>query len=217
MTQDAAPETIECDTEEMTLLEASHGIDAEQYKTLMRPLNGTRVAKRQQGGKNLSYLESWDVRAHLIRVFGFGNFDVELVDYGYVGQREYTSQQSKPMIEVIWRAKVQLTLRNKHGVRIARYTEGAVGSASGPDNMAGDHHDNALKTAESDALKRCAINLGTQFGLSLYNDGSTKDVVKATIIKPDGVQEEKREITPEQAAALNKSVGTNSGQEATNV
>ena len=39
----------------------------------------------------------------------------------------------------------------------------------------------AVKTAESDALKRAAINLGTQFGLSLYNNGSLKDVVGATL------------------------------------
>jgi hypothetical protein len=39
----------------------------------------------------------------------------------------------------------------------------------------------AIKTAESDALKRAAINLGTQFGLSLYNNGSPKDVVGTTL------------------------------------
>ena len=39
----------------------------------------------------------------------------------------------------------------------------------------------AVKTAESDALKRAAINLGTQFGLSLYADGATRDVVGKTL------------------------------------
>lgn len=33
-------------------------ITAEQYAVLMKPLNGTRVAKRSQGGKQLSYLEA---------------------------------------------------------------------------------------------------------------------------------------------------------------
>jgi hypothetical protein len=41
----------------------------------------------------------------------------------------------------------------------------------------------AIKTAESDALKRAAINLGTQFGLSLYNNGSMRDVVVQTLDK----------------------------------
>jgi hypothetical protein len=39
----------------------------------------------------------------------------------------------------------------------------------------------AIKTAESDALKRAAINLGTQFGLSLYNNGATADVIGKTL------------------------------------
>jgi hypothetical protein len=44
----------------------------------------------------------------------------------------------------------------------------------------------AIKTAESDAFKRAAINLGDQFGLSLYNNGSTQPVVKQTLVAPAG-------------------------------
>jgi hypothetical protein len=42
----------------------------------------------------------------------------------------------------------------------------------------------AIKTAESDCLKRAAINLGTQFGLSLYDDGNMNDVVIKTLAEP---------------------------------
>ena len=52
----------------------------------------------------------------------------------------------------------------------------------------GESHDMAVKTAESDAIKRAAINLGTQFGLSLYNNGSLKDIVVMTLSSP-GVSE----------------------------
>lgn len=45
----------------------------------------------------------------------------------------------------------------------------------------GEAHDMAVKTAESDAFKRAAINLGDNFGLSLYNNGSVAPVVRATI------------------------------------
>lgn len=161
-----------------------------QFETLSRPINSTRIAQRSQGGKQLSYLESWDVRAHLIRIFGYTNFDVELRDYRHVGTREYMStprndnDTPKPMVEVIYTARVRLTLRDADGLILCTYIEGAGGSASGPVNMLGEHHDNALKTAESDALKRCAINLGNQFGLSLYDQGSTRDVVKGTLVKP---------------------------------
>lgn len=192
--------------EQDTVLVFERGqINAEQYATLMRPLNGTRVAKRSQGGKQLSYLEAWDVKAHLTRVFGFGNWDLQMLDYNFVAARDYQSAQSKDMVEVIYSARMQLTIRDEGGREVCRYSEAAVGSASGPANMLGEHHDNALKTAASDATKRCAINLGTQFGLSLYDNGSTRDVIRGTVVKPEGVVEQAP--SKEQAAALAASVG----------
>jgi recombination DNA repair RAD52 pathway protein len=184
------------------------GLTPEQYDTLRKPLNGTRIAKRQQGGKQLSYLESWDVRAHLIRVFGYTNFDVHVSDAHHVDTREYASQgdNPKPMVEVIWYAHVTLVIRASDGHTLCSYTESAVGSASGPASMLGEHHDNAVKTAASDALKRCAINLGTQFGLSLYDQGSTRDVVRGTLVKPDGY-EEQEVLSDEQVTALQHSLG----------
>jgi len=179
----------------------------QQYDVLRRPLNSSRVAKRSQGGKQLSYLESWDVRAHLIRVFGYGNFDVETIEAHHVANRDYTSSgdSPKPMVEVIWYAKAMLTIRDADGFLLCTHSESAVGSASGPATMLGEHHDNAVKTAASDALKRCAINLGTQFGLSLYDNGSTRDVVKQTLVEPPGY--EKPEPTAEQVEAMAHSLG----------
>ena len=79
--------------------------------------------------------------------------------------------------------------------------------------MIGEHHDNAVKTAASDALKRCAINLGTQFGLSLYDDGRTTDVVKGTLVMPEGVAEAEAERKASEAAAtvevLERTLGAN--------
>jgi recombination DNA repair RAD52 pathway protein len=182
-------------------------LSPEQYEVLRKPLNATRIAKRSQGGKQLSYLESWEVRAHLIRVFGYTGFDSDLIDYAFVGQRDYESKgdDPKPMVEIIYSAKMRLVVRDREGVELCHYTEGAVGSASGPASMLGEHHDNALKTAASDALKRCAINLGTQFGLSLYDNGSTRDVVKKTLAPPVGYVEQ--EPTEEQIKQLQHSLG----------
>lgn len=175
------------------------GLTPEQYAYLLNPLRKTRIAKRSQGGKQLSYLEAWDVKAHLTRIFGFGNWDSEVVDYGHVATREYANS-GKDMVEVIYRARVQLTIRDQYGNDLCRHSEVAVGSTSGPANMLGEHHDNAVKTAASDALKRCAINLGTQFGLSLYDNGNTSDVVRQTLVKPVGYTEP--EPTEEDKAAV---------------
>lgn len=180
------------------------GLSAKQVDTLMQPIRGTRVATRTQGGKTLSYLEAYDVRAHLIRIFGFGNFDAEVLDYDLAFVRDYQNADGRDMQEIAYKARMQLTIRSQQGVAIARYTECAVGSASGGTGF-GDLHDNALKSAVSDALKRCAINLGSQFGLGLYDQGSRAEVVRALVDDPRG--EQPVELTEEQRATLITSLG----------
>lgn len=142
-----------------------------QYEQLLKPLNERRVAKRDQAGRQLSYLEAWDVKAHLIRIFGFGgwSWDVTTADLLFCEKNERGQWESA--------FKVIGTLRIP--TLDCTYTEAAVGGASLP--RRGESMDMSCKTAESDALKRAAINLGTQFGLSLYNNGSLQDVVGQTL------------------------------------
>jgi recombination DNA repair RAD52 pathway protein len=186
----------------------AYGLTPEQYRYLMNPLRSTRVAKRRQGGKELSYLEAWDIKAHLTRIFGFGNWDSEMLEYRHVTDRPYINQNNNnEMVEVIYTCRVRLTIRDAEGSMLCEHTEAAAGSASGPMSMLGDHHDNALKSAASDALKRCAINLGTQFGLSLYDNGNTGDVIRQTLVKPAGVEDAKPEVTETQEAMLAQSLG----------
>lgn len=180
-----------------------------QVGILMQPIRGTRVANRQQGGKTLSYLEAYDVRAHLIRIFGFGGFDAEVLDYDLVFVRDYENND-KAMQEIAYKARVRLVVRNPEGEEVARFTECAVGNASGGSGF-GDMHDNALKTAVSDALKRCAINLGSQFGLGLYDQGSRAEVVRQLVVDPRG--EQKQELSDEQRAVLSNSLGATEVQE----
>lgn len=152
-----------------------------QYEQLLAPLNETRVAKRGQAGRQLSYLEAWDVKAHLNRIFGFGGWSADVIDSSLAfedkGERNW---------DVGYKVTLRLTIHDITG-RDATYTEAAVGSAHLPQR--GEAHDMAIKTAESDALKRAAINLGTQFGLSLYNNGSLRDVVIKTLITPEAPSE----------------------------
>lgn len=189
-------------------------LDPVQVDALLRPLNATRVAHRNVSGKQLSYLEAWDVKRCLIRVFGFARFDSEVETEEHVGDFPYLGGSDKvtEMLEVVWRARVRLTIRDQHGAHLATYSEGAVGSATvrADSPSKGDAHDNALKTAASDALKRCAINLGTQFGLSLYDNGSRVDVVGNTIVNGRATPK----LTDEQKAALANSLGAKEGADA---
>ena len=153
------------------------GLTQEQYDQLLKPLAASRVATRSGGGRQLSYLESWDVKAHLIRIFGFGGWSWEVT----TAELAFEDQNEKKQWNVGYKVVGCLSIHSL-GIYGANYTEAAVGFATLPSR--GEAHDMAIKTAESDALKRAAINLGTQFGLSLYNNGSREDVVKGTLAGP---------------------------------
>jgi recombination DNA repair RAD52 pathway protein len=156
-----------------------YGINQAQYDQLLKPLHPSRVAKRSQAGRQLSYLEAWDVKAHLIRIFGFGGWSWNVLKAELAFEEQNEKGQWNVGYKVIGRLYI-----SQLG---CDYSEAAVGSASIPQR--GEAHDMAIKTAESDALKRAAINLGTQFGLSLYNDGSLADVVHTTLDKPQAPAE----------------------------
>lgn len=146
-----------------------------QLKVLLSGLNPARVATRKQSGINLSYLEAWDVKATLIRVFGFGGFDAEVTQSAIVDMREVPSKNNKTN----WKISAQATVRLHVHQLDCTYTETAIGGSTQPDLT--EALDMAIKTAESDALKRAAVYLGTQFGLSLYNQGSTAEVVRRVV------------------------------------
>jgi recombination DNA repair RAD52 pathway protein len=179
----------------------------QQLIVLTSPLNKSRVANLQGN----SYLKAWDVKASLIKVFGFGGFSADVIESSIQAVREYaagpqyaghTKRDGTPATpQVIAKATVRLTI---YGIgprgEDVTYTETAIGANSGFD--IGDTMDNALKTASSAALKRCAIYLGTQFGLSLYNDGSTDDYVRRVFTPWQGkVIDDHREQRAAAAAA----------------
>lgn len=188
-----------------------------QLTQLMRDLHPGRVSSRKQGGANLSYLEAWDVKASLIRVFGFGGFSAEAEECeivrvednipkykGYGKDKveipiEYTPdgkmKYGTANFRVTARVKVKLTIPQLG----ATYSEWAASSQTGPD--IGEVTDFSIKTAESDGLKRAAIYLGTQFGLSLYDSGSTLDVVK-TVLAPGQEWHRGERLNPETGQPL---------------
>lgn len=166
---------------------AKPGLTREQYDFLTAGIAPSRVSQL----KGQAHLEAWDVRRHLIRFFGFGGFDIETKSLDLVREIEHPpppkdgrpDPNGRPRWTVIYRAEVRLTVKTAAGDVLARYEDGATGdSANQP--VLGDAHDHAMKTALSQALKRCAVNLGDQFGLSLYNNGSTEATVARSLVAP---------------------------------
>ncbi|WP_406013023.1 Rad52/Rad22 family DNA repair protein [Streptomyces sp. NBC_00984] len=142
-------------------------LTADQVTTLLAPINPSRV----QNHRGQSHLEAWDVRRWLNRVFGFGGWSDETLELAPVAQMEINPGRWT----VIYRAQVRLTVKTTDGRVLTAYDDAAMGDSRNQPVL-GDAHDQAMKTALSQALKRCAHNLGDAFGLSLYNDGSRQAV-----------------------------------------
>jgi recombination DNA repair RAD52 pathway protein len=153
-----------------------NGLTHEQVTQLLRPINERRVGHRD----GMSHLESYDVRAHLDRILGFGEWSGDVTDMTLLYEVEKELKSGKPGWNVAYRCTYRLTI---HATG-ATYTEVATGDGQMPDFKRADAHDFAIKTAESQAFKRCAINLGDQFGLSLYQQGSTAALVGRTLLMP---------------------------------
>lgn len=156
-------------------------IDRRQWAQLLAPIRPQRVSKKD----GLSHVEAYEIRAHLNRVFGFARWSEDVVDL--VMLYEQSKQEGgQDRWRAAYRATVRLTVCAPDGTTLATYTEAAVGTNFGwlPDSKRDETHDMAIKTAASQALKRCATNLGDQFGLSLYNKGSMVPLVNGSLVAP---------------------------------
>ena len=155
----------------------------QQYAALLEPLPQAYVSTRSISGRRLSYVEAWHVKRTLTRIFGFGGWSSEVISCEHAFTRDVAiGSDGKSGFQVGYKSVVRLSVSAGGGT--VSHTEAAVGFASLTD--LGEAHDMACKTSESDALKRCAINLGDQFGLSLYNNGGLSPVVCSTLVPPAG-------------------------------
>lgn len=148
----------------------------EQITVLLKGIVQSRVQVRE----GMSYVEAFDIRAMMIRVFGFAGWSlVEVSPTVCVFEEKTTTKAGKDAYHVAYRAHLALIVHTDDGD--ATYTGSAVADSIMPDFKRADAHDMALKSAESGALKRAATNLGDQFGLSLYADGSINPVVRKVV------------------------------------
>jgi Rad52/22 family double-strand break repair protein len=173
--------------------------DLEQTKALLNPINPARVFTAN-GQSHVPYFE---VVAHLIRVFGFGNHMIEVLGTELVFETlrpesqagNYTRKVNNVETEfpksgapnlwrydVCYRAMVRLTIFDRAHNLVTFFENVSTGDAS--NQTRADGHDLALKSAVSLATKRCAINLGDQWGLSLYNKGKRTALVVGTKVLP---------------------------------
>jgi hypothetical protein len=171
-----------------------------QVRQLLRPVRPERVLK---DGKGMSHLAQQDVTAHLTRIFGFGNWSKEILFLEPVFEMQRANDPANNSNwDVSYRCTIRLTVWevDDDGERTGRTwttTDGSTGDAQNSKRW--DAHDLALKSAISLSLKRCAKDLGDQFGLSLYNKGSLRPIVMGLInpptgLIPDGTQEPDKDV-----------------------
>lgn len=165
----------------------------EQIDLLLQPLDDRRV--RSLSGN--SHLEAWDDRRWLLRIFGWGGFDIETLECAVVSERSVWEEKNplKGRHTVVYRAQVRLIIKDTDGKVVAHFDDGAMGDGINQPSLM-SAHDFAQKTALSQALKRCCVNLGDAFGLSLYSKGSTNAVVGRSIAHTgSAVHEAQEEVT----------------------
>lgn len=173
-------------------------LSSAQVKQLLAPIKPIRVLR---DGKGMSHVSQQDVVAHLIRVFGFANFETELLSCECIYQEPrkpprpegaepetpfggWFEPDHKTRWDVAYRATMRLTVKNPDGSFLTRYEDASVGEAQ--NLVRHEAHDLAMKSAISLAKKRCCIHLGDQFGLSLYNKGQMTALVRGTLVMPEG-------------------------------
>ena len=154
------------------------GFNQAQVEQLLKPINQSRVLS---DGKGFSHVSQQDILAHLTRIFGFGNFDIDVKSVELVFENPRDEKHTR--FDVCYKALVRLTIRDSQGNEICHFENGSMETSQ--NQTRGDGHDLAYKSAISPSVKRAAIALGDQFGLSLYNKGQMAALVRSTLIQPD--------------------------------
>ncbi|MEO8707955.1 MAG: Rad52/Rad22 family DNA repair protein [Lacisediminihabitans sp.] len=176
----------------------------EQVVKLLNPIKQNRVLA---DGKGHSHVSQQDITAHLIRMFGFGNFDIEVLNVEPIFEDQRANPKDGTLLnkwDVCYRALVRITIRNADGVTVAVYENGSTATAQ--NQSRGDGHDLAYKSAISLSIKRAAIALGDQFGLSLYNKGQLAPLVIATLVNGPHHDGDVQDSIPQQVSLGNDEI-----------
>jgi hypothetical protein len=159
-------------------------LNTKQNEQLLRGINPKRVLHL----RGQPHLAGWDVKAHLTRIFGFEGWDKKIRSVELVFETHGLPDGSKKGWYVTYRCQMTLIIRDPSGNVVREIDGAATGSAENQPSR-GDAHDLALKNSVTYALKVCATDLGDQFGLSLYNNGSTNPIIMQTLAGHDDVEQ----------------------------
>ena len=173
------------------------GFTDQQNAALRAPLDRARVQSRTgSNGAKVDFLDHWTIEEMANQIFGFDGWDCETIHLEPVHEPQMvvTERQAehyrgfgialnvvpesndgktnKPQVVACWRATVRVSV-HAGGRQIVRTRNGAARSFQ---PTLGEAVENAIKAAETDAMKRALSSFGSQFGLALY-DKEKRNVV----------------------------------------
>ena len=160
---------------------------------LKKPLSADAI-KPPAPGKYGEYVDGKHVIDEANRIFGFGNWSYSVTRLEMCSEQTVKDSKGKPQYRVGYICTVRVDVGDA-------YREGAAGgSGMGNANSMADHHESAVKEAETAALKRALRTFGNTFGLALYE----KDKVKREVSDTKWIEPLERDLIKalEGAAAL---------------
>ena len=128
-------------------------------------LDAKHVRSREHRGRAISYVEGWHAITEANRIFGCDAWDRETVSCQMVWQGTANGESNCAYV-----ARVKIRVRAGETVIVR---EGS-GFGFGAGNTPGEAHENAIKEAETDAMKRALVTFGNPFGLALYDRNLTQ-------------------------------------------
>ena len=152
-----------------------------QVQELVKPINPAYVEVKQ----SKSYLAQHQARAEMNRIFGYGNWDSQVLQMEQIYETSEERANGKTYWIVAYKALVQVNVRDLWGMPVATFSEWHAEENAAQPNR-GEAHALAMTSVESYALRRALIGLGDRLGLGLYSKGSTAAHGQYTIQEEPG-------------------------------
>lgn len=129
-------------------------LNKETIENLKAELDPERIKSRKApGGRQVSYLEGYDIINTANRIFSFGEWAITVLDI----------EAEQAGGKTLYRALVKLDVRGC----LPRVDVGISIVKDKGENA--ESHETAIKGAVTDGMKRCFRHFGDQFGNSLYD------------------------------------------------
>ncbi len=132
----------------------------EQQKFLSGKLDQKHVKTREIGGRQTHHIQGWHAVSEANRIFGHDGWNRETILTTCIGTRERLGD-----VYAIYTAKVRVSARAGDFMVVRE----ASGCAEGRGMTLALAHELAVKSAETDAMKRALATFGNPFGLALYD------------------------------------------------